>query len=148
MSRGYRQIDHTADIALELWADSENELLIVGARAVTDILTDGAEVSEGAGREIAIDAVDRADRLVQWLNEVIVVPATRTIRGLTTEVVLTPDDGMPTACALNFDHVALAQRERLGSVLCDLPSTRWPEARRALLIACGFERPETVEPTT
>lgn len=46
------------------------------------------------------------------LNEIIVVPATRTIRGLTTEVVLTPEDGMRTACALNFDHVALAQRER------------------------------------
>ena len=80
--------------------------------------------------------------VVDRLNEVIVVPATRTIRGLTTEVVLTPGDGMPVACALNFDHVALAQRERMGAVLCHLPSGRWPEARRALLIACGFERPE------
>src|ERR1039458_6202069 len=48
------------------------------------------------------------------LNEIIVVPATRTIRGLTTEVVLTVDDGMPAACALNFDHVSLAQRRRIG----------------------------------
>ncbi len=77
------------------------------------------------------------------LNEVIVAPATRTIRGLTTEVVLTPEDGMPAACALNFDHVALAQRERIGAVVCDLPPTRWPEVRRALLIACGFAGDET-----
>lgn len=77
------------------------------------------------------DVIDR-------LNEVIVVPATRTIRGLTTEVVVTPDDGMAAACALNFDHVSLAQRNRIGAVLCSLPETRWPEARRALLIACGF----------
>jgi len=56
---------------------------------------------------------------------------------LTTEVVLTPDDGMPAACALNFDHVSLAQRNRFGAVLC-LPETRWPEVQRALLIACGF----------
>jgi mRNA interferase MazF len=42
------------------------------------------------------DVIDR-------LNEIIVVPATRTIRGLTTEVVLTVDDGMPAACALNFE---------------------------------------------
>ena len=48
------------------------------------------------------------------LNEIIVVPATRTIRGVTTEVVLTVDDGMPAACALNFDHVSLAQRSRIG----------------------------------
>jgi SHS2 domain-containing protein len=72
VSRGYRQIDHTADLALELWGDSEADLLVAGARAVTDILTDGAEVTGGAGREIAIDAMDAADRLVQWLNEIIV----------------------------------------------------------------------------
>ena len=44
--------------------------------------------------------------LVDRLGELIVVPATRTVRGLDTEVVLGPDDGMPVACALNFDHVA------------------------------------------
>lgn len=76
------------------------------------------------------------------LNEIIVVPATRTIRGLTTEVVLTLDDGMPTPCALNFDHVALAPRDRIGPVLSTLPTSRWPEVRRALLIACGFNDDE------
>lgn len=81
------------------------------------------------------DVIDR-------LNEIIVVPVTRTIRGLTTEVVLTTDDGMPTSCALNFDHVALAQRDRMGPVLCALPDSRWPEVWRSLLIACGFESRE------
>ena len=51
------------------------------------------------------------------LNEIIVVPVTRTIRGLTTEVVLSSDDGMPVVCALNFDHVSLAQRERITGPL-------------------------------
>jgi mRNA interferase MazF len=78
--------------------------------------------------------------VVDRLNELIVVPATRTIRGLSTEVILTPDDGMPAACALNFDHVSLAQRERIGAALCSLPETRWPEVQRALLIACGFDQ--------
>ena len=53
--------------------------------------------------------------VIDRLNEIIVVLATRTIRGLTTEVVLTVDDGMPTACALNFDHVSLAQRNQASS---------------------------------
>jgi len=78
------------------------------------------------------------DEVLDRLNEIIVVPATRTIRGLSTEVVLTPDDGMPMACALNFDHVALAQRDRFGPVLCELPEGRWTEIRHALLLACGF----------
>ncbi len=86
--------------------------------------------------------------VVAQLNELIVVPATRTIRGLTTEVVLTPDDGMPVMCALNFDHIALAQRDRVGAVICMLPDLRWLAIRIALLIACGFEawpRPRTID---
>ncbi len=79
------------------------------------------------------------DEVIDRLNEIIVVPATRTIRGLRTEVELTPEDGMPVACALNFDHVSLAQRDRLGSVICTLPDSRWPHVQRALMIACGFE---------
>jgi mRNA interferase MazF len=80
------------------------------------------------------------NEVIDHLNEIIVAPATRTIRGLTTEVVLTVDEGMPVACALNFDHVSLAQRNRIGPVLCTLMETRWTEVRRALLVACGFRR--------
>jgi len=69
---GHRQIDHTADLALELWADSEEDLLVEGALAVTEILTGGAPIADRAGRDIAIESVDAADRLVQWLNEIIV----------------------------------------------------------------------------
>jgi mRNA interferase MazF len=76
--------------------------------------------------------------VVAQLNEIIVVPVTRTVRGLATEVVLTPGDGMPVVCALNFDHVSLAQRDRLGIVICCIPDTRWPEVSAALLHACGF----------
>jgi mRNA interferase MazF len=71
------------------------------------------------------------DKVIERLNEIIVVPATRTIRGLTTEVVLTIADGMPALCALNFDHVSLAQRSRFGPALCDLSETRWAEVRDA-----------------
>ena len=61
------------------------------------------------------------NEVIDSLNEIIVIPITRTIRGLATEVVLTPDDGMPVISALNFDHVALAQRQRIGALLCTLP---------------------------
>ena len=41
------------------------------------------------------------NEVVDQLNELIVVPVTRTIRGLATKVVLLPEDGMPVASALN-----------------------------------------------
>lgn len=40
------------------------------------------------------------DEVVDSLNELIVAPLTTTVRGLKTEVVLTPDDGMPVASAI------------------------------------------------
>jgi len=80
------------------------------------------------------------NEVIDLLNEIIVAPVTRTIRGLRTEILLTEDDGMPTACAVNFDHVSLGQRDRFGAVLCSLSEDRWPEVRRALLTACGFDQ--------
>jgi mRNA interferase MazF len=82
------------------------------------------------------------NEVIDRLNEVIVAPVTRTIRALSTEVVRTTDDGMPVTCALNLDHISLAQRDRIGSVICNLPESRWAEVERALIIACGFVGPE------
>ena len=81
------------------------------------------------------------DDVIDSVNELIVAPATRTVRGIVTEVRLTAEDGMPTECALNFDHVALAQRSNLGSLLTRLRVERWTEIRSALLSACGFPLP-------
>ena len=52
-------------------------------------------------------------------------------------VPLSPDDGMPTVCALNLDHVGIVHRSRLGALMATLPEQRWPEVERALLAACG-----------
>ncbi|MEW6743935.1 MAG: type II toxin-antitoxin system PemK/MazF family toxin [Planctomycetota bacterium] len=79
------------------------------------------------------------EAVVDLLNEIIVVPATRTVRGLASEVVLTQQDGMPTTCALNFDHITLVQRARLGAVITGLRVERWAEVRAAMPVACGFE---------
>jgi mRNA interferase MazF len=78
------------------------------------------------------------DAVIDSLNELIVVPATRTIRGLATEVVLSAEDGVPVLCALNFDHIGLAQRARLGAVIATLREDRWQEVQQAVLRACGF----------
>lgn len=71
MPRGHRQVDHTADLALELWGESEVDVLLAGAEAVIAIMTEGGEVEARAERRVVIDAVDPHDRLVQWLNEIV-----------------------------------------------------------------------------
>ncbi len=79
------------------------------------------------------------DSVIEQLGEIIAAPITRTIRGLATEVVLTTNDGMPVACAANFDHVGLVQRARIGALVSELPAGRWLEVRGAILAARGFE---------
>ena len=41
------------------------------------------------------------------LNQVLAVPATRTIRGIPTEVELDSSDGMPAPCALALDNLTV-----------------------------------------
>ncbi len=68
---GFRQLDHTADLALEFWAPNEEALLCEGARALIQILTNGHQVHEDSEGPMVIDAMDSEDRLVQWLNEIL-----------------------------------------------------------------------------
>jgi mRNA interferase MazF len=78
-------------------------------------------------REAAIPALQR----------IVAVPATRTIRGIPTEVVLDVDDGMPQRCALSFDNVTTVPKSLLTERICRLGIDRLTEACRALRIATG-----------
>lgn len=89
---GWRRGEHTADLLLEFWAPTEEALLVTGARAVVDLLVEGARVEATATRPLAIEgAVDREDRLVRWLNEVL---ALAVLEGfLTADAALTLVEG-------------------------------------------------------
>lgn len=48
-------------------------MLVVAAQAVVHLLTDGASVQSLARRPLELEAVDAEDRLVRWLNEILVL---------------------------------------------------------------------------
>jgi SHS2 domain-containing protein len=85
----FEQIDHTADVALRLVAADEADLLGTGARAVVDLLTDAQPVAAHAERELHADGADAAERLVAFMNEVLVVALTEGF--LPAELVVTVD---------------------------------------------------------
>lgn len=72
---------------------------------------------------------------VPALRRLIVVPATRTIRGLRTEVLLTEDDDMPIECVLTLDNITTIPKALLTSRICRLRGDRMVEVCRALAIA-------------
>jgi mRNA interferase MazF len=79
------------------------------------------------------------DSASAFLGEVTVAPITTTIRGIPTEVLLGPDDGMPQPCAVNLDHVQTVARARLGPLITTLDADKLGSVREALLFALGFE---------
>ena len=68
---GHRFIDHTADIALEAWAPSEETLLVQAARALVEVITEGGHIDAIESCDVEVESADDEDRLVRWLNEVL-----------------------------------------------------------------------------
>ncbi len=66
------------------------------------------------------------------LHNVLAAPITRTIRSIPTEMLLGPDDGMPTECAASFDNLRVVPKAYLVERLCALDATRLIEACTAL----------------
>jgi mRNA interferase MazF len=75
---------------------------------------------------------------LNYLGEITVAPVTRTIRNIPTEVLLTVQDGMPTECAINLDHVQTISKEKIGSLITTLSESQLKNVRQALLFAMGF----------
>ena len=73
-----------------------------------------------------------------YLGDTTIAPITRTIRDVPTEVILTVDDGMPTECAVNLDHVQTVNKGKIGALITTLDETKMKSVRRALLFALGF----------
>jgi mRNA interferase MazF len=71
------------------------------------------------------------------LRKLVVVPATRTIRGIPTEVVVDEADGMPARSALTLDNITTLPRAFLVERICGLNRERMQEVCEALAIAAG-----------
>ncbi len=74
---------------------------------------------------------------VARLHDVLVVPATRTIRGIESEVEVDESDGMPAACVLSLDHAFLAEKAYLTERITELGAAKMDGVCRALATAAG-----------
>lgn len=71
------------------------------------------------------------------LTSIVVAPATRTVRGIPTEVPLDEDDGMPLPCALTLDNLATIPKALLTEKITALSAGKRGELCRALALATG-----------
>jgi mRNA interferase MazF len=78
------------------------------------------------------------DPVANRIERVVVAPLTRTVRGLVSELELTPEaDGVPTRCVVNFDNLHTLDRSALRRYVTTLTATRLARACRALNDAMG-----------
>lgn len=69
------------------------------------------------------------------LNQVLAVPATRTVRGIPTEVPLDEGDGMPQPCVLSLDNVSLIRPALCTDLVTTLSPERLQQVCEALHVA-------------
>jgi mRNA-degrading endonuclease toxin of MazEF toxin-antitoxin module len=71
------------------------------------------------------------------LNQVIAVPATRSARGIPTEVPLGESDGMPGECVLGVDNLTLIRPSLCVERITTLTPTTMAAVCEALRLATG-----------
>jgi len=67
----YKLFDHTADLGVEVYGKTANELFANAAFAVFDILTDLSQVMPTLERNIAVNGNGWEDLLVNYLREIL-----------------------------------------------------------------------------
>ena len=78
--------------------------------------------------------------VLAYLTGVTVAPLTTTIRGIASEVVLSPEeDGVAEDCAVNTDNLQTIQKANLGDFITELSDERMREVRAAIEFSLGFD---------
>ena len=88
---------------------------------------------ESVGRRPAL--VLTRPEAVMRLPRILVAPATTNIRGLPSEVLLGPEDGLEKRCVLNLDTPELVSRFVLVEFITTLSPHKWLEVCNALELA-------------
>ena len=78
------------------------------------------------------------DSALEFLGEVTIAPITSTIRDISSEVLLTREDGMSRECAVNLDHIQTVSKDKIGPLITTLSSIKLSEIRSALFFVLGF----------
>lgn len=77
---------------------------------------------------------------IPFLTGITVAPITTTVRGIPSEVRLTPDeDGMFAECVVNTDNIQTVQKANLDQLITQLSQARMRAVRAAIEFSLGFD---------
>ena len=93
----------------------------------------------GAAGHRPVVILTRTDALARLTN-VTVGPLTRTVRQISSEVVLSPADGVPSICAVSLDNIVTIRKLVLEQRVTALPASRMEEVFEAIRFAFNMPR--------
>ena len=67
----FRELSHTADRALSVWGEGLPDLFVGAARGMCSLMGDLEDLTPDVWRVIRVEADDREELLVEWLNELL-----------------------------------------------------------------------------
>ena len=92
------------------------------------------EAPDAKGRPYLVLTRDEA---IPVLRTLLVAPVTRTVRGIVSEIPLSPDEGLPTNCAAAMDNVLAFPKAMLVRQVGSLHPSRRGEICTAMAAAIG-----------
>ena len=75
----FRVIEHTADVGVEVKADSLSELFEGTALAMTSLMVDTSRVGKSVTKNVELEADDLDELMFMWLNEILYIVNTEEI---------------------------------------------------------------------
>jgi mRNA interferase MazF len=76
---------------------------------------------------------------LRFLPRATIAPITSSIRGIASEVVLGPEDGMRDLCVVSLDNLQTVPTRGLGPPITVLTPEKLREVEKAIAFALGFE---------
>ena len=73
MEKGFKVLDHTADIGIAVYGADIKELFTNAAFGLFSLMADLSTIKEDIQREVELSAEDEEALLVEWLNELIYI---------------------------------------------------------------------------
>ena len=80
------------------------------------------------------------DEAISELNAVTVIPTTKTIRDVPSQILLIQEDGVTENCVLNIDWIQTIPKNKLRGYITHLSDERMQEVFEAIKFAFGFDK--------
>lgn len=128
---GYRFVEHTADLGIEVWGESLDELFAEALVAFTDTLTEVERVDEQREVTIELSAPGLEELLVAWLEELLFLYETEGLLCRRAEVAVVELPDGPTLAAGAFGEVHDLDRQPLKTLVKAITYHRLAVTRKA-----------------